>query len=310
MARTDFNILATVIFILVLHRIIIAQTANENNRQNVFVSYFSGIGNDVYQDGLNSICDIPGSFKNMFTIPFQDGNRTSTQIGLGILGISFFADKEMDNFLRTQWEPYCDRYIPKTEFPLPFFRFGFEKVNFHYDFVFLTVAEYGYMAGLLTRYERFRTLCFNLLRATAYSFIFAQPVKALTGRARPWRPNNSEQHHDPWEWGRSNLHFKNGGEYNSFPSFHAIFYYSYWTILMDFVGLRQAGPLAASLFYFQDPHHWHWASDMIAGGILGYWLASGILENSKNRKLNVNQNLSVSVIPIKGGLGLYVSKEF
>ena len=109
---------------------------------------------------------------------------SSTKIALGVLSASFFADKKVDYFLRTKWEPYCDRYIPKSEFPLPFFRFGFEKVSFHYDFVFLTFAEYGYVAGLLSRYDRFRTLCFNLLQATAYSFIFAQPAKAITGRAR------------------------------------------------------------------------------------------------------------------------------
>jgi len=289
-----------------LHMIFSEKPANKNKA----VSYFQNVACDIVNDGIHSITDIPATFKNMFTIPFRKENQISTGISLGFMGSSFFIDEKANEFLRDEWEPQCSRYVPKEQFPIPPIKFGLNRGMFFYDDVFLAVAEYGYFFGLLIRHDRFRTLCFNLMQSTAYSFFFAQSMKALTGRARPWRAQNGFDHHDPWEWGHTNTYFGNGGEYNSFPSFHATYYFSYWTIIMDYLGYRWSGPIMASLFYFQDRNHYHWFSDMVAGGILGYWLASGVLENSVIHNRKKSTNISLMIFPMNGNFSVHVAKSW
>ena len=150
------------------------------------------------------------------------------------------------------------------------------------------------------------------MKATAYSFIFTRGIRTLSGRARPWREGSNYSDHNPWEWGNVNSHIESGGEYNSFPSFHATYYVSYWTIVMDYFGHRWAGPLVASLFYFQLQNA-HWLSDMVAGGILGYWLGIGIIEKTNNNLKNNNKkisNVSIRIYPLKDGISISLMKRY
>jgi len=279
-------------------------TKNENK----VLRYFKGITQDVINDGIHSVIDIPGTFENMFTIPFRQENLTSTRISLGFLGGSFFLDEKANYFLKNKWEPYCEKYPFPEKFPLPVSKLGLQAKIFYYDKIFLAFAEYGYVFGILSRNTRFRTLCFNLMECTAYSFLFAQPAKALTGRARPWRENTNFKNYNPWEWGHTNTYMGSNGEYNSFPSFHAVYWFSYWTVLMDYFGYRWAGPIVASIFYCHVDHL-HWFSDMVAGGIFGYWLGAGIIDKSKENNKNYSK-VSVMIYPINKGVGINISKRF
>ena len=279
---------------------------NKSQPKKRVAHYFNSITHDVIKDGIHSITDIPGTFKNMFTIPFNKDNQISTWSSLGFFGCSFFFDKNANKFFRDKWDPYCSKYIPNKKFLIPVFAFGLKTANDYYDNVFLALAEYGYAFGLFTRNQRLRILCFNLMESTAYSFIFTRGIKTLSGRARPWREGSNNRENNPWDWGNLNSHIKGGGEYNSFPSFHATYYVTYCTIVMDYFGHRWAGPLVASLFYFQL-HTAQWFSDMVAGGILGYWLGSGVIERSKEHK---NKNTSITIYPMIDGLCFNVAKVF
>ena len=52
----------------------------------------------------------------------------------------------------------------------------------------------------------------------------------------------------------------------------------------------------------------HWFSDMVAGGILGYWLGAGILEKTRIEK-KMASGLSVTVAPLYKGICLNVVKK-
>lgn len=284
-------------------------SSKENKNDDKIPKYFKDIAIDIVNDGIHSITDIPGTFRSMFTIPFRRENRISTSISSGFLGSSFLLDKKADEFFKDRWDPYCNKYVPKGKFPLPVLTFGLDTNNDYYDNVFLAFAEYGYAFGLLSRNLRFKTLCFNLMECTVYSFSFTQGMKALTGRARPWRKDSNFKDHGPWEWGNINTYIGSGGEYNSFPSFHATYYFSYWTIVMNYLGHRWAGPIMASIFYFQN-RNCHWLSDMVAGGILGYWIGTGIIEKSKENHKHKASKTSFMIYPFNNGICFNVSKAF
>ena len=80
---------------------------------------------------------------------------------------------------------------------------------------------------------------------------------------------------------------------------------------MDYLGHRWAGPLLASVFYFQDPGHWHWFSDMVAGGIFGYWLASSILDSPNQKETaSSSSQTSIFISPYNGGLSVNLTYQF
>ena len=80
-------------------------TQNKIKSKKRVAHYFNSITHDVIEDGIHSITDIPGTFKNMFTIPFNKDNRISTWSSLGFLGCSFFFDKNANKFFRDKWDP-------------------------------------------------------------------------------------------------------------------------------------------------------------------------------------------------------------
>ena len=280
-------------------------------------SYFERIGKNAFSDLTHTFLDAPGVYKNMFVVPFTKTNLKKTGISIGILGTSFFFDRSFNDFSRDEWEPICNKPVRHIKLPLPILRFGnkvapiFNAPNsFHYDFVFLTFAQYGYLFSLFTENDQFRHLTLDLMQATLYSFVFAQPAKAVIGRARPARDRNNYGNHTPWEWGNSSWHLHNGGEYNSFPSFHSTFYSSYCTIIMDYLGYRWAGPLLACFFFFQQPAHDHWLSDIVAGQIFGYWLASSILDTPEEKENNSKSKTSLLISPYHGGVAVNLTYEF
>ena len=296
-----------------------------NSRYYDHPAYFKQLAGNVFNDTKRIFTDVPNVYKNMFTVPFAKTNIKNTGITLGLLGTSFLFDESFNDFSRDEWEPVCNIHVRHIRLPLPIINlthknekywFRFDAPNsFHYDFIFLTFAEYGYVFSLLTDNEEFRGLCFNLLQATTYSFMFAQPLKPLIGRGRPYRDQDNWEDIGPLEWGHSS--FKTASQYTAFPSFHATFYSAYCTVFMDYLGHRWAGPILGAFCFFQQPGHVHWLSDIVAGGILGYWLGSSIVDNNdyvKNKKANEEtekqSNTQLFIAPIQGGIALNLSYSF
>lgn len=279
---------------------------NSENFDNSIGNYFIGILDDLVHDGLNSVTKMPSTYKNMFVNPFKTEQSISTSVLMGSLSISFLLDRSADNFFKKKWEPHCDKYVPEKKFPLPIYVPGV-TLNHFYTGGFIAIAEYSYFLGLFSRNDKVRRCGYDLMQATAYSFFLAQSIKALSGRARPQREHNKYDEHSPWEWGNSNTNFGSGNaEYNSFPSFHATWFYSYWTVLMGHLGYKWSGPIISSFFYFQISKHNHWLSDMVAGGILGYWLGSSILENSNNKIREDKKSINFCVTPIYNGGAIHL----
>ena len=80
--------------------------------------YLKDTSTDFMNDFIHGFTYLPGTFKHMLTIPFQKINQIATGASLGFLGMSFFYDEQMDEFLRDHWEPQR-RYFPMGEFPIP-----------------------------------------------------------------------------------------------------------------------------------------------------------------------------------------------
>lgn len=281
-------------------------------------TYFERIGTNVFQDFTHTFTEAPGIYKNMFAVPFAKTNLKKTGLSLGILGTSFLFDRSFNDFSRDEWEPICNKPVRHIRLPLPFLNlthsgekywFEFEAQNsFHYDFVFLTFAQYGYVFGLLTENETLRHLSHDLIQATVYSFVFAQPIKPLIGRGRPYRDTEDWDRIDPWQWGHSS--FKTASQYTAFPSFHSTFYSAYCTVLMDYLGVRWAGPILGSFFFFQQPSHYHWFSDIVAGQLFGYWLAASILDTPNYKTPQKVNRTTLFLSPFNDGLAVNLSYSF
>jgi len=154
-------------------------------KENRVAQYFKGIARDVFNDGIHSVTHIPGTFKNMFTIPFRRENRIYTGISLGFLGSCFIFDQNLYDLGKNQsWWPYKRKWHPGEPAKLPVFLPIYSNLEW-FESHLIAFAEYGYGVGLLIRNDRLRTLCFNLMQATAYSFVLTRGMKSLCGRARP-----------------------------------------------------------------------------------------------------------------------------
>lgn len=280
-------------------------------------AYFQRLGTNLYQDMTSTVTEMPLAYKNMFAVPFARVNLKTTKIQLGFLAGSFLLDVPFNDFSRDVWEPICNKPVRHIRLPLPILNlthkgekywFEFKAPNtFHYDFVFLTFAQYGYLSGLLLESETMRDLSHDLIQATIYSFIFAQPLKPLIGRGRPIRNQEDWDDIGPWVWGKSS--FNTAGQYTAFPSFHATFYSAYCTVLMDYLGARWAGPLLGAFFFFQQPSHVHWLSDIVGAGLFGYWLASSILDTPDKYEQD-QPNTSIMLSPYRGGIALQLDYKF
>ncbi len=283
------------------------------------LSYFERIGLNAFNDLTDTFTAAPGIYKNMFAVPFSKAELKNTGIQIGFLATSFFFDESFNELSKNEIEPHCNKYVRHIRLPLPilslkynksekyWFEFGAPN-SFHYDWVFLTFSQYGYLAGLITENETLRNLSHDLMQATIYSFVFAQPLKPLIGRGRPIRDHDDWDDIGPWVWGRSS--FKTAGQYTAFPSFHATFYSSYCTVLMDYLGARWAGPLLGAFFFFQQPGHVHWLSDIVGAHILGYWLASSILDTPLKSETPASMSTKLLISPQRGGIALNLNINF
>ena len=322
MKKTVFVFLGIILFYISLNG---QQTEIIGNRtffpkQQAKLSYFERIGRDAFSDFTHTFTDLPGVYKNMFAVPFSKVNLKNTGIQIGVLATSFLFDESFNDFSRDEWEPVCNEEVRHARLPLPILMLAYEGEHywfyfnatnsFSYDYYFQTFAQYGYVFSLITESETFRDLTHDLMQATIYSFLFAQPLKPLIGRGRPIRNQEDWDDIDPWVWGQSS--FKTGSQYTAFPSFHATFYSTYCTVLMDYLGHRWAGPFLGAFFFFQQPGHVHWLSDIVAGGIFGYWLGSSIVDKDKNTTKNDNSQSNTQILfaPYKGGIAVNLSYSF
>ena len=79
---------------------------------------------------------------------------------------------------------------------------------------------------------------------------------------------------------------------------------------MDYIGYRWAGPVLASFCFFQQPDHVHWLSDIVVGGLFGYWLASSILDTPEIEQEKRQNRTSIILSPYNSGVILNLLYSF
>ncbi len=166
--------------------------------------------------------------------------------------------------------------------------FLFETGRF-YGHVYFGAALSGgfYMSGLVLNNNKFKKIGFELFETLLFTGLTTLVLKYSLGRERPTTTN------DPYNF--NPFSFK-GFDFRSFSSGHATVAFSVSTVLAanienDFLKALVFVP-AVLTSISRVYRNYHWASDVIAGSAIGYFIGSFV--TSLHDK---NKNVSVSISP-------------
>ncbi len=156
-------------------------------------------------------------------------------------------------------------------------------------------AVYG--LGEMLKRPAWRRAALLSVESLAISSLTVATMKFIAGRARP----------HAWEGSQSFHPFSTSSRYTSFPSGHASAAFSVATSIACQSESKAVDILAyslATLVALARVHdEAHWASDVLAGSALGYFIARGVLNLHRMDKKKV----SLFISPVRGGMGLAVS---
>ena len=159
------------------------------------------------------------------------------------------------------------------------------------------LAVYG--AGRLGRWHTVADVGAHLTESLLATEIVAEAIRAGLGRVRP---RASEQHPFVFEGGRGLTRFEN----RAFPSLHAAVAFATAAALAEELRVRDVSArryltpalyAAATIPGFTRLYlDQHWASDVLAGSVLGAFLGSRIVRYSHHRKGKLDRILLHAVI--------------
>jgi membrane-associated phospholipid phosphatase len=156
-------------------------------------------------------------------------------------------------------------------------------------------AVYG--LGEMLKRPDWRRAALLSVESLAISSLSVATMKFIAGRARP----------HAWEGSQSFHPFSTSSRYTSFPSGHASAAFSVATAIAGQSESQAIDILAyslATLVALARVHdEAHWASDVLAGSALGYFIARGVVHLHRQDKKKV----SVLISPIRGGMALAVN---
>jgi hypothetical protein len=155
-----------------------------------------------------------------------------------------------------------------------------------------------YSYGLILKDEYFRETGRMLLEAVIFSGIITDVTKVISGRSRPYTERG------PYFY---NMFTFNEGSL-SFPSGHSTVAFAMSSVLANriknvyaTVGLYALSSVTALSRIYSDKH---WASDVILGSAIGYFVGDYISSNKK--ECNSKSKISYNIYPSINGLGLNV----
>ncbi len=130
-----------------------------------------------------------------------------------------------------------------------------------------------YLYGLAFGHEQVRSVGLNAMEAFLYAGMVTQAMKILIGRRRP-ENGDSQYFFKPFQW--------NNDQYQSFPSGHSTLSFAISTVMAKSVDniywktFWYVGSLmvCAARVY----HDRHWVSDVFFGAVVGYSVASFVVD--------------------------------
>jgi len=229
----------------------------------------------VLQDAQHFVC----TGVSLAKAPFHFRGSEWKKVGLvvGGTGLLFLVDKDFKRFALSHQNLTNDRI------------FNFDSFYGNGHTATMTTGIYGF--GLLFNQPAVRKVGLQSMEAFYYSGLITGGLKLLFGRRRPYG-------------GESHLFFKpfqSNGRYQSLPSGHTTVSFAVSTVLAKSLDnalwktfwYGAAGMVAASRVY----HNVHWFSDVVLGGIVGYSVASFIVNADDSTPGEKRTFLSKSMTP-------------
>lgn len=150
--------------------------------------------------------------------------------------------------------------------------------------------------GLLSENNSTKKVGFEIVQAAFYSGATTALLKAITGRARPYT-NNGTTDYRPFTILDDGFH--------SLPSGHVTLAFALSTVLSRNVesnALKVIAYLPAALTAFSRVYQdYHWASDCVLGGLIGYIVATWVVDLHEQKESPVHVS---SIYPLTISISL------
>jgi membrane-associated phospholipid phosphatase len=205
--------------------------------------------------------------KETATEPFhwdRDDWRTAGLIGGGLLLTGAFLDKPIRDAAQRNRSTSSDKFFRDIE------KFGTKQYG-------LPVLAGFYAYGEIADNDNAKTTALDGLSASLISALVSSGIKGIVGRARP-------------NTGLGPHHFKPGGGDYSFPSGHATGAFTFASVIAahyDDVWVDATAYTIASLVgVARIQLDAHWASDVVAGGLIGGLIGHHLVEFNRNLRAN------------------------
>ncbi|MCK9279405.1 MAG: phosphatase PAP2 family protein [Melioribacteraceae bacterium] len=157
-----------------------------------------------------------------------------------------------------------------------------------------------FLSGKIFGSESFSVTGRMLLEGLFYAGATTIILKTITGRSRPYMNEGNTN----FKW------FQTSNDYNSMPSGHCTVAFAFSSVLAERIDNVYASiflyGLAVSTVVQRMYSDNHWASDCIAGSVIGYVIGKAVVKFDKMQKEN-NINLSAIYLPSGAGINLRYS---
>jgi membrane-associated phospholipid phosphatase len=245
------------------------------------INLFPQITNDIKSD-LNHFGNSGKSLWNSFT-RFDSETNITLAASFILIGSAYFADEKIKDYSQSNKSKFANNLF---------------KIDSYYGSEWTLIAVgAAYSIGLLSREEGFRKTVLTAAEAAIYSGLVTSIIKSTFGRSRPYM-----------ERGNSDFHpIKFTAHETAFPSGHTTLTFAISTSLAEQtesvplkISLYSAAVLVGAARIYNNAH---WFSDVIGGGLIGYFIGKHIGKNAAGEKYNIsvvpsNNNVINIIIPL------------
>ena len=239
-----------------------------------------------YQPGYSSFKSIPLTVGSDVLHILSAPTRLSSEGGLKLLALTgvttvfmTLLDKNID-----------DDFIERDDFYVKP-GIGLAKIGNEYDKISSPLILAGLSipmltGGLIFKDEKLLETTRLMVESYLISGVITHLGKRVFGRARPYTGKGPEEF--------ELFNFNSTRDNRSFPSGHATSAFSMITVLAKQYShwwiKIPAYTVAVSVALQRIDSHNHWGADVVAGGAIGYWVGSTLVNRNKGQSNSVSMN--------------------